>query len=540
MTSSRLPHTVGSILCLAVLCYAWVVLVVQHSELLYAIQDFSPWFGTADYFQQHWLHPGGIREWAGDWLTQFFYHPWLGATLIVLCWGISLWALIKANRLSGWWRTLAALPVLCLLASITDLGYWIFCLKAPSYWFGPTLGLLAVSLSLCAYSRCGTKGRVLILVLMILIGYPLLGWYATLGVLTMLLTGAIGKTITEWIKGLSLMLMACIIVIAFYHHSSAIHWREVGLLYGFHHLTIPEASSPLLELPFWLMAASTLLMPLLSRLQSFGKLSWLPLLLLVATFAGSNLLNYRNTNFHTELRMLRALDEGRWDDLLQEMRQNGKKATREMVIMKDVALAQKGKLGDEAFDYPVGGIRPQMNIDLPIHMAHSAAPLFYYWLGIPNYAFMWCMENNIEYGLSPFYLRLMYRCMVVNGEEEAALKYKKLLETTHYYNNYQLAEGEAEAVRQFMTGHDELTNDRGYSEKYLLERLSHEQYDNLEGQQIAVHFAILARDFLCFQQALAHYQELQAAQSPAQSMPKYFNQETFEWYYDKNTGNKSY
>lgn len=252
------------------------------------------------------------------------------------------------------------------------------------------------------------------------------------------------------------------------------------------------------------------------------------------------MLNYRNDNFHTELCMLRALDEGRWEDVLSGIKRS-KKPTRQMVISKDVALAQLGKLGDEAFDYPIGGSRPQMNIDLPIHMAHSVAPLFYYWLGIPNYAFVWSMENYIEYGMSPFYLRMMYRCMVANGEEEAAHKYKTLLETTLFYRDFEVSEKEVKAVQRFMTGHDQLTNDRGYSEKYLLERLSQETYNSPEAQQIAVHFAILSRNQALFDQALSRYRILLQADSSAKKvLPKYFNQKTFEWYYESNTGNKSY
>lgn len=526
--------------CVAVFCYAWLVIVVQHGEVLYAIQDFSPWLGTAEFLSQCASHPGGLREWAGYFLTQLFYLPWLGGSAMVGCWTISAWLLTKANRLEGWWQTLSLIPVVALLASMTDLGYWIFCLKARSYWFGPTLGLLAVSLVQYLYSRCGERGRLLSLTLMILVGYPVLGWYATLGVIAMLLCSPWRRPKAAWLKLICASMAALIAVTAFYFQSPYIRWREDTLLYGFHHLINPEASSLVLEMPFWIMALAVVLMPLLARVQQSRSLRWLPLTLVALSLAGSNMINYRNANFHAECRMLRAMDEARWDDVLKEVRE-AKKPTREMVIMKDVALAQQGRLGDEAFDYPVRGVRPMMNIDLPIHMAHSAAPLFYYWLGIPNYAFVWSMENYIEYGMSPFYLRMMYRCMLANGELEAAQKYKTLLETTLFYSDYEVTEQEVQAVRRFMTGHDQLTNDRGYSEKYLLERLSQESYDTAEAQQIAVHFAILARSQSLFDKALARYQELvQADPAATKTLPKYFNQTTFDWYYERNTGNKSY
>ena len=541
--------SISKCICLLLVLYAWFVLVWQQADMLFAIQDFSPWMGTYDYWQQHIGHPGGLREWIGDWLTQFFYYPWLGGTLMVLCWAVSAWALIRAHKLQGWWCLLPLIPMFCLLAGITEMGYWMFCLKAPSYWFGPTLGWLVVSLSLLGYAHADEKGRLCWLGLMILLGYPALGWYATLAVLAMLLASEWKTGWQTWLRRLAAIVLPLVIVTACYHHSSSIRWEEDALTYGFHHLINPEASSLVLEMPFWLMAAIVLLMPLLAKLQAKQKyLSWLPFVLMAATLTGSNMLNYRNHNFHTELQMLRAMDEGRWDDLLQEMRESSqqKKPTRQMVIMKDVALAQQGRLGDKAFDYPIGGVRPAMNTNLPIHMAHSGAPLFYYWLGIPNFAFMWCMENNIEYGLSPFYLRIMYRCMMANGETEAAAKYKALLQTTLFHGDYEVSERELTDVRRFMTGQDELTNDRGYSEIYLLDRLSQMQYNTPMAQQIAVHWSILARDQKRFDKALAHYKELVKAEEQGDNspgtptLPKYFNQQTFDWYHASNTGNKSY
>lgn len=533
-------NNIASFLCVAVLCYTWGVLCLQKSDYLYQVQNFSPWLGTNDYLLQFAGHPGGLREWAGNWMTQLFYYPWLGASVMVACWTLSSWFLSKANRLDGLWQTLTLVPILALFTSIIDLGYWLFCLKTCSYWFGPTLGLLVISSTQFIYSRCGEHGRLLSLVLMILVGYPLLGWFAPLGVIAMLLCSPWRRPMAAWLKLVCATGAACIAVVAFYYQSPDVRWREDGLLYGFPHMINPEASSLLLEIPFWTMAVSVILLPLFARLQKVRSLSWVPVLLVFAALAGGNMLNYRNDNFHTELRMLRALDEGRWEDVLSGIKRS-KKPTRQMVISKDVALAQLGKLGDEAFDYPIGGSRPQMNIDLPIHMAHSVAPLFYYWLGIPNYAFVWSMENYIEYGMSPFYLRMMYRCMVANGEEEAAHKYKTLLETTLFYRDFEVSGKEVKAVQRFMTGHDQLTNDRGYSEKYLLERLSQETYNSPEAQQIAVHFAILSRNQALFDQALSRYRILLQADSSAKKvLPKYFNQKTFEWYYESNTGNKSY
>lgn len=146
-----------------VLCYAWFVLVVGNGDLLYTIQDFSPWLGTGDYLMQMVSHPGGLREWVGDWLTQLFFYPWLGGTVMVMMWAVSAWLMARACRLQHGYELLSLIPVLALMTGITQLGYWVFCLKTASYWFGPTVGFLCIALFAYLFAQAGKKGRAVIL-----------------------------------------------------------------------------------------------------------------------------------------------------------------------------------------------------------------------------------------------------------------------------------------------------------------------------------------------------------------------------------------
>ena len=566
---TRLPYY---LLCLAVLCYAWAVLALQHYDLLWQIQNFSdlpdPEASLGSLLTSH---PGALREWAGDWLTQLFGLPRLGATVMVAMWGLSAVALIRAFRLERGWMLAALVPVLALLASMTQLGYWIYCLKAPSYWFGPTLGLLTVSLWLWGFSRIKRKWQSWAVCCWIGLGYVCLGWYATLGALvaatayrvTFMMDDSWSPTEKHEMGGAELMGWLLTLLTIYpglwmlYRHHAATHWRESLEWYGFHHLTNPEAEAPLLEACFWVMAVGLVLLPVLGAVQQGqharylralasrkasvrlqakeSRAHLLGIVLAAVALAGANMLNYRNANFQTELRMLRQLEEGRWEEMLAEMKGLERRPTREMVLMKDVALTQLGRLGDEAFTYDCRGVRPQMNIDLPIHMNHSAGPLIYYWLGLPNYAFMWCQEDQIEYGLSPFFLKLMYRSARANGEEEAARKFEARLRRSLCYRDYTVKDGELRQVRRLMTGHDELTNDRGYCEIYLLQRLSHEQYDTAEAQQLAVHEAMLMRDRDAFSVALDRYRMLSGDSLP---LPRHF--EEARMYYEMTAPSPRY
>lgn len=509
---------IPTVLFTCIIVYAWIVLAVMNGDLLFTIQNFSPWLGTHDYFVQNVSHPGGLREWIGDWLTQLFYYPWLGAGVLVLFWVISASLLIKSCRLTDGFKLLSLIPVIALLTSITQLGYWVFCLKTPSYWFGSTVGLFFVSLVSFLYSRSGKVVRWIVLALWILFGFPALGWIATIGILFLLLLTPFRSSWKEWTVNILSVIVPMMAVLSYYSHSESVHWRDSLLLYGFPHVAIPEASSQLLEVAPIVMVISLLLLPVLGRMRTGEKADQIALLvstlLLAVSLYCSNMLNYRNANFHAELSMMRAMEDGRWDDLLQTMRQSDRKPTREMVMMKDVALAQKGRLAEEAFKYDVRGVRPAMVVNLPIHMAHSAAPLMYYWLGLPNYAYMWSMENSIEYGLSPYWLKLFYRSAVVNGEEELARKYKKLLHTTLFYNDYEVSEEELNAVRRYVNKENKLDNDGGFSEGFIMTYLCKLQYDDAEAQEIALHYAMLMRQPETFAIGLDHYTELVGADKP--------------------------
>lgn len=495
-----------------ILLYVWSVLVVQNGDLLYTIQDFSPWLGTKAYFLQSVTHPGGLREWVGDWLTQFFYYPLLGGNIMVVMWTVSSILMVKACRLSHGYELLSLIPVLALLASITQLGYWIFCLKTASYWFGSTVGFLFVSIVCYLYSRVNHLGRCITLSLWMLIGFYALGWMASLGVILLFLLTPWRQGVKRWSQLLIPFVMVSIAVLSYFSKSVGTHWRLPLLWYGFPHVIIYEASSSLLDVAPYVMTCSLALLPLVTRIQRFSfaqKWSLLISVLLVSiSLYGANMLNYRNENFHAELRMMRSMEQGDWKELLRIMRNVKRKPTREMVMMKDVALAQRGELDRYAFDYDIRGVKPAMVFNLPIHMVHSAAPTMYYWLGMPNYAYMWCMENYIEYGLSPHWLRLFYKSAVVNGEYEVARKYKSLLQTTLFHKDVEVSEAECNSVRRFMTGHNHLDNDGGYSESLIMRLLSQEEYDTVEGQEIALHYAMLMRDAEGFMKALDHYVDL--------------------------------
>ena len=129
---------------------AWLRLVVQNSDLLIEAQDQGFWQPGELYYSQVLQQPGGWFSWAGQYLTQYFFYPAWGASLLIL-----LWLGIYVLSLYGWrlpwylcWVALV-IPAMLLWAE-TSMGYYIYISKVPDWWFAPTLFFVAVSLVMAA------------------------------------------------------------------------------------------------------------------------------------------------------------------------------------------------------------------------------------------------------------------------------------------------------------------------------------------------------------------------------------------------------
>lgn len=126
--------------------FAWNRLVNGSSDLLYAAQEHSLWLSESSFFHEMCLKPGGILSWCGRYLTQFFFYPELGSSILILFWLLLYGMLAWGLRLRWWLTPLALLPSVLLLLSVTAPTYQIYQIKAPDYWFTPTLTALLFAL----------------------------------------------------------------------------------------------------------------------------------------------------------------------------------------------------------------------------------------------------------------------------------------------------------------------------------------------------------------------------------------------------------
>ena len=503
---------------LFVLFAGWM-LVGMNSDYLFTVQERSLFLANQTFFHEMMATPSGLVHWASCFLTQFFYYPIVGASLLILIWLATYFITIKTFRLNQRWSHLALIPVTALLCSTIDLGYWIYHIKIPGYWFSESLSLLLVMSGAWLGRRMHGSWQYLWLGLWIAIGYPILGWYALFGaVLT-----AIIYTLESRKEGLQrFMPLICamaligIIPLLWYYHYNQIRLEDAWT-YGFPRIETQNQISWISLVPFYAMTIACLAIPFCSIWQNRLKTSMQTIIIRTVVISGCAfaiwVANFSDFNYHAEMRMYRYTQESDWRKVLQEAREWEETPTRQMVMLKNIALMNLGQAGNQMFRYDNGGKLLHTRDSLATHLVHMSAPMLYYQHGVVNYATRWAIENGVEYGFSVNYLKILARCAMVSGEYNAAKKYLNLLKLTTFHRDEaerleelclhpeRIAQSdEFKIVNELYKHIDEsLDSDNGLCEMFLLHYFSNTtNTNNPLMQEVALNYTLISKNIQLF------------------------------------------
>ena len=153
--------------------------VFYNYLFLYWAQEISLFLPSIFFIIDILKMPGAFLSYFSLFLTQFFYHPILGSSiLITMLIGIQQ-LVLRVFKISENFYPLSFLPSLFLLFSIVNIGHILYTVKLPGYIYVSVLGVLLVLGVLYLYQRLQTFfARLLFLLLFVVIGYPLFGFYA--------------------------------------------------------------------------------------------------------------------------------------------------------------------------------------------------------------------------------------------------------------------------------------------------------------------------------------------------------------------------
>lgn len=476
-------------------------LLVYESDLLWKVQELNLFMNTSLFFRQQMVVPAGILTYAGTWLTQLFYNPWLGVTVLSGWWLLLLWLLKRTFAVPARWTALLLIPVALLLLTNVDLGYWIYMLKLRGQFFLTTLATVSVVALLWGFRSMPDKYwlRTIWLVLTGLVGYPLLGIY---GLAATLLMGIWSWRLMARERAAIHTVIAVLLAIAvpLFCYSYVYHETNLANIYyaGLPVFFITE-EYPWYYTPYYLLALFMLVMVCLpigvkgvkEVKEVKGAKKWLPwavqAVALGAVAWGVVHFWYKDENFHHEVKMMHLIDQTDWEGVLQEAARQDDEPTRAIVMMRNLALSRLGRQGDLMYEFRNGS----KEYDAPFGMRQMLVngPLVYYQYGLLNSCSRLCTEMGVEFGWRVECIKLLARCAVLNKEQAVARKYINILKKTMYHkdwavkteamlNNPKLIaqDKEMEPITHMLHFTDELDSDNGYVERYLMRQLANHSY----------------------------------------------------------------
>ncbi len=515
----------------------WCLLSFYESSLLQRIEAQSLFLFDDTFFDATMNVPAGLLAYLGSFLMQFFYYPALGATIFVLLLLLLFLLVKKVFDISGRYSMFALLPSVLILASNTQAGYWIFYIKHPGWYYVALLGVMASLLAMWAFRKISWRMWLPFVVAWSVLLFPVLGIYACassvcMGVMGLSCAVRSSNRKRLWMGGI-IPLIAAVVLVAlvpyiWYHFYSTV---SLEFIYG--------AGLPIFSwdfgrelnqsiLPYWVPFV-LLFVAMLCFSATVGKMKEAPsgfrrllvslvsLLLYFLYLCFVRYYWYDNQNFRIENLQDSALWNLNWREAA-DLARNVDVPSRQIVMNKNVALLNLGRAGDEMFTYPDGSA--EIDAPMNVHLTQTGGMMMYFLYGKFNFCYRWCVENAVESGWKPEYLKHAVRCMLAQGEYTLAKRYINILKHTmfhkgwareyeKYIDNPELlaAADEFKIPMQMYHYHDVLAADESHIEVYLMKELSQVVYKDSPAiyDEASLMASLIRKDKRLFWNSLVAY-----------------------------------
>ena len=501
------------VLILALLAFYWMYF--RNDVYLWKVERMSLFLTDDSFFSEKMSVAGGFLHYLGCFFTQLFHFQFWGSVLYaVMIAGLSMliiWSFGLGTKYAG----LAVIPASAVLLTCTELGYMLYVVKLPGYFYAALLGTLFISLFFGLYvrvRRCAGKvsyASSLVMLVLFAFFYAFIGTYAV----ALLVCCAVYELVAYRLKGIVGAVLAVAGILAVPRILALCVYEGLNLdtLYNVclpDFLFTDEESS--LWYPYIIIGISLVLLSVVSalRMQDAGdaepvnrtSVVWNVAVSVAAlSFSSYTLWNrsFKDEDLYAVLRAERSAEERNWQAVL-DATVTDYEPTRAMVLLRNLALFKMGMAGDKIFTYPDGS--KEYNIPRTAQVLRLVgARILYFNYGKLNFCYRWCMEDKVEYGLSAEHLIYMTRCSLLNGEWELAEKYIRTLKSTLFYgdlaSHYEsmlrrpdkvAADPEFKDIIPLMAYNNLLDGDGGLVEIYLLNNFGYMSGGNKQLVELSI------------------------------------------------------
>lgn len=516
---------------------SYIFLYKDYSDVLTRVESLNLFIDTKDYLLDCLKNPGGLLTWGGTFFTQLFYHPGYGVTVLALIWIVTFLLIKRAFSISNTYSPLALIPIACLMVSILQIGYWIYYIKHPGYFFSESLGVMAVALLVLASRpyRYGIIGSILAAVT-----YPLFGYYSLVALLCIAIFNVVNKNFIATGIATVLGIATPLIQRNFF---TTIHPDE-AFSAGFPIFAQAENTESYLSMPFVFIIIALAILAIVHKLPEPKGRKWnyaiaVVNIIIVAGMAYTiSAKTYNDPCFKAECKVYKDAEQQNWDDILYTINKVPGNVTRELTMMKNIALFYSGDIGNQMYHYSDAGQKPNVSDSLKVHMSDTSAPLILLHHGKTNFAHRWAIENGVEFGFNVANIKIVALTSLISGETKVARKYLDILSHTMYHKewadhyrpllkNPKLIKNYPEfknilKLYRFMS--NRLDSDMGLCERYLLNYFSTSFcVDDVYTEEMCMAYALMSKDIRTFWQQLFLYVRLH----PGAKMPIHYQEAAY-------------
>ena len=410
-----------------------------------------------NYFTGHLAKPGGVAEYIGAFLIQFYINPVIGPLIITLT-GVAAYTL--SNYIFRKYKISAILwsfiPLLLLVVLQNDYIFNV----------GYIIGLLLVLTYFAIYVSIPNNG--------VRYAYGFTGWcllylaaggFALLATLVSILHELLFvENRSRFLAASSFALMALLLPYFTWHSIYLIPLREAWFDPVFFSLTkITKYALILFIAYFPLLLVLTKILPEISK-KTWFQTGWNVKTILsgmIVIFAFS--WGIKKYTFNPKLNLFFEIDhfvqQARWNKVLQ-LSSLSPEANRFILYYTNLALYKTGHLGDRMFYYNQIGVP-----GLWLNREGDEISLFlggeiFYHLGNINEAYRWAFDAMVTNGsYSPRLLKQLVLTSLINGDVAVANKYLNILEQSMFYGKW------AKHYRRFLDDPDLMVKDPEISGK---------------------------------------------------------------------------
>ncbi len=486
------------------ICVVWFWTIPYISVMSFQ-EQYQLFLFDTDYFMDHLLYPGGMAAYAGEFLTQFYFSPLVGACFLGLLYVLIqrlTWLLCRRNGVSDAWYPLTFVPSLMLWVLMSDENVMVGFIIAL---------VVAMCLMLCYHGLSGGEAfpkRKWRKTAFVTVTLPLMYWLIG----PCMLMVALYIAVFEWVKGRSLtgvvagvvtLLYATAIVLACL---SCVQYPLFNLVMGIGYYRYP-VYGPAMQI--FLEAVVVFLPFFLSLLPSKRTTTWtfVPQVLALVVCSWFFVSHTYDPLKYDLIEYDYLVRTHQWSKIVDKAKK--KQPSRPFdVSCVNLALAMQGQLSDRLFEFfqnGAEGLFPSFQRDMTTPLPTSE---LFYWLGMVNEAERYSFEAQEaipNHNKSGRLTKRIAECNMINGHYKVAMKYLRMLEKSLFYSNW--AKAQMEAIRKGQVDEDPVYGRlRSYRQKkqdflfsdtemdQMLGLLFVQNYDNRMAFEYLMCYELLQRD----------------------------------------------